>query len=99
MEDVVSLYQLNEGKQVRVVDKTELRLQQALARFSSQPNDGLVDVRVVAALLGRSTASVWRDAANGRLSKPIKVGGSTRWRVGDVRAALRGGGGNVVGHA
>jgi predicted DNA-binding transcriptional regulator AlpA len=45
---------------------------------------------VVGALLGRSTASVWRDVSHGRLAQPRRVGaGSTRWRVGDVRAALK----------
>jgi len=75
---------------VRANGNIEERVRRALARFSAQPDDGLVDVRVVAALLGRSTASIWRDTAKGRLTKPIKVGGSTRWRAGDVRAALRG---------
>jgi hypothetical protein len=31
----------------------------------------------------------------GRLASPVKVGHSTRWRVGDVPAALNAGGRNV----
>jgi predicted DNA-binding transcriptional regulator AlpA len=81
-------------------EKSEQRLHLALTRFPSQPDDALIDVRVVAVLLGRSTASVWRDVSHGRLPPPRRIGaGSTRWRVGDVRAALRRGGRNAVADA
>ena len=77
-------------KAVRIGENAEQRLHLALTRFPSQPDDALIDVRVVGALLGRSTASVWRDVSHGRLAQPRRVGaGSTRWRVGDVRAALK----------
>jgi predicted DNA-binding transcriptional regulator AlpA len=90
----------SERKPARRGEKAEQRLHLALTRFPSQPDDALIDVRVVAALLGRSTASVWRDLSRGRLPQPQRIGvGSTRWRVGNVRAALRSRGGNVVDRA
>jgi predicted DNA-binding transcriptional regulator AlpA len=65
------------------------RLRRTLVLFPALPDDALVDVRVVAKLLGRSVASVWRDSAQGRLARPIHIGiQSTRWKVADVRAAL-----------
>lgn len=77
--------------------KVRRRVDRALETFPFLPDAALIDVRVVSALLGRSTASVWRDVAQGRLSPPVHVGArSTRWRVGDVRAALNGGGRNVA---
>ena len=67
------------------------RLNETLGRFDVLPAEALIDITAVCAVLGRSPASVWRDAAGGRLAPPIRVGiRSTRWRVGDVRAALRG---------
>ena len=61
----------------------------ALANFDSLPDSALVDVKVTAAVLGRSPSSVWRDARLGRLPAPIKAGpASTRWKVGAIRAHL-----------
>ncbi len=36
--------------------------------------------------IGKST--LWRDAKAGKLPAPVKIGGCTRWRVSDIRAAL-----------
>jgi predicted DNA-binding transcriptional regulator AlpA len=73
-------------------DSMRRRVDRTLETFPSLPDAALVDIRVVSALLGRSRASIWRDVATGRLPAPIKLGGSTRWRVGGVRAALGGAG-------
>ncbi len=64
------------------------RVERALETFPVLPDEALIDIRVVSTLLGRSAASIWRDVERGRLAPPVKVGHSTRWRVGDVRAAL-----------
>jgi predicted DNA-binding transcriptional regulator AlpA len=72
-------------------EKIAQRVQRALSQFDFLPDDALVDVRVVSALRGRSRASTWRDVAQGRLAHPVRIARSTRWRVGDVRAALKGG--------
>jgi predicted DNA-binding transcriptional regulator AlpA len=69
-------------------DNIKRRVDRALETFPSLPDAALVDIRVVSALLGRSRASIWRDVGRGRLASPVKMGHSTRWRVGDVRAAL-----------
>lgn len=66
------------------------RVDRALETFPFLPDEALIGVHVVGALLGRSRASIWRDVERGRLTHPVKVGHSTRWRVGDVRAALAG---------
>lgn len=67
------------------------RIAPTLKNFNNLPADALIDNWTVAALLGRSRASVWRDVAQGRLAQPLHVGArSTRWRVGDVRAAMAG---------
>jgi predicted DNA-binding transcriptional regulator AlpA len=71
-------------------DNIRRRVDRALQTFQFLPDAALTDVRVVCALLGRSRASIWRDVERGRLAHPVKVGHSTRWRIGDVRAALAG---------
>lgn len=71
-------------------DNIKRRVDRALETFPFLPDEALIDIRAVCALLGRSSASIWRDVAAGRLAAPVKVGCSTRWRVGDVRAALAG---------
>ena len=78
-------------------DDIAKRVRHTLALFPNLPDDALVDVRLVSIILNRSIASVWRDAKQGRLASPVHVGArSARWRVGDVRAALRGENGNVA---
>lgn len=69
--------------------RIEERVARTLKLFPSLPDDALIDDRTVAALLGRSRPSVWRDVAGGRIPAPIKVGArSTRWRVGEIRQCL-----------
>ena len=68
-----------------------LRVRRVLEMFQILPDNALVERRVVSAVLGRSAASTWRDAAHGRLAPPIHIGRSARWRVGDVRIAMKGG--------
>jgi predicted DNA-binding transcriptional regulator AlpA len=46
----------------------------------------LVDIRELSALLSRSAGALERDQAAGRLPAPIYVGGSRRWRRGEVEA-------------
>ena len=53
------------------------RVDRALETFPFLPDTAVIGVRVVSALLGRSTASVWRDVAHGRLARPVRIGGST----------------------
>jgi excisionase family DNA binding protein len=48
------------------------------------------DVRLIAAdqladMLDVSTRTVWRLLSAGRLIQPIRIGGSVRWRLNEVR--------------
>ncbi|SED20263.1 transcriptional regulator, AlpA family [Rhizobiales bacterium GAS191] len=71
-------------------DNIKRRVQLVLEQFSSLPDEALIEIRVVCALRGRSSASTWRDVAAGRLAPPVRVGErSSRWRVGDVRSSIR----------
>ena len=46
----------------------------------------IMTVREVAEFFGVSVSTIWRWAAEGTISKPIKVGGSTRWRRSEIEA-------------
>ena len=70
--------------------RIRLRVSRALEAFPYLPDEALIEVRAVSHLLGRCPASVWRDVTAGRLAQPVKIGSSTRWRVGDVRRVLVG---------
>lgn len=72
----------------RIVQRTASRVSQ----FPSLPDEALVDVRVVSAILNRSVASVWRDVTRGVLEPPVRLGAQSRgFRVGNIRAVARGG--------
>lgn len=61
----------------------------ALELFDSLPDSAMVDVKIVAAILSRSETSIWRDARNAKMPRPLKVGpASTRWNVGAIRRHL-----------
>lgn len=57
----------------------------------SSPVALLVTARDVAAMLGVSTATVWRLRSAGKLPPPLKVGGAVRWRKADIEAWVRAG--------
>ena len=79
-----------ELKLKRRSDQIKRRVDRALETFPFLPDEALIDIRAVCALRGRSRASTWRDVAAGRLPSPVKIGSSTRWQVGGVRATLAG---------
>ena len=41
----------------------------------------LIDVKRLANLLGVSTRHVWRMQDGGAMPKPVRLGGSVRWRL------------------
>ena len=45
----------------------------------------LVSASELAELLQVSTRTLWRLRSNGKLIAPIKLGGSTRWRLEEVQ--------------
>ncbi len=60
--------------------------QRALEDFDKLPASAKVPVQVVAAREGVSAVTVWRRVKSGVLPAPVKVGGTTRWIVGELRA-------------
>jgi predicted DNA-binding transcriptional regulator AlpA len=70
--------------------KTQTSIPDALAAFDSLPDSALVPQAVTQGLYACSAATVWRRVKSGAIPAPIKIVGSTRWRVGDLRKALRG---------
>lgn len=48
----------------------------------------LLSDRDVAAMIGASRSSVWRDVDRGLLPRPIKFAGRTRWLLSEVEAAI-----------
>lgn len=58
--------------------------------FDSLPDSALASAKIIAALFDISENTVWRMARDGRLAKPVYLSsGTTRWRVGDIRKALK----------
>jgi predicted DNA-binding transcriptional regulator AlpA len=45
----------------------------------------LTDIKGLERMLGRDERSLWRDHSAGRLPRPIKLGGLTKWRVAEIR--------------
>ncbi len=46
----------------------------------------LLSAETVAELLGISIRTLWRLRAAGRLPRPVRLGGSVRWRPEDIQA-------------
>jgi predicted DNA-binding transcriptional regulator AlpA len=61
-----------------------------ISGFDSLPNAAMVDVKVVAALIDCNVSTVWTKAKHDGFPQPRKIGGSTRWNVGELRAYLTG---------
>ena len=61
----------------------------ALKNFDSLPDSANVRQPVVQALIGCSSATVWRMVKRGTLPAPRKLSlNVTAWNVGDLRKAL-----------
>lgn len=63
---------------------------QAVHQFEALPDSALLTINACGVLLSWSRSTINRAFASGRLTK-IKLGHSTRIRVGEVRALLAGG--------
>lgn len=50
--------------------------------------DRLLSVKETAQTLGCSVATVWRRVADGTISKPVKIGGMTRWPESEITALI-----------
>lgn len=62
----------------------------ALAKFDELPDAAGVDDKVVAALCSCNVSTVWDRVKKGTFLQPIRIGGSTRWNVGQLRSFLAG---------
>ena len=51
----------------------------------------VVSAKVLARLLGVSLRQVWRLNSSGKLPKPIRLGGSVRWRRDEIMAFIEAG--------
>lgn len=65
-------------------------------RNDRQPRDvkGISDARLVSAeelarILAISTRSLWRLRSAGQLPRPVKLGGSIRWRIDEVERWIK----------
>lgn len=62
---------------------------QTTPNLDTLPDSSFVSCQTLAAALETSLTTIWRWSKSGRLPKPHRLGeGTTRWRVGEVRAAL-----------
>lgn len=61
----------------------------ALQQFDHLPASANVRLPVVIGLFGCSAPTVWRRVKSGGVPAPRKIGGTTVWNVGELRAALR----------
>jgi predicted DNA-binding transcriptional regulator AlpA len=62
-----------------------------LTSLHSLPDDALVGVDLVAALLGVSERHIWRLNDRNAIVAPLRLGAVRRWRLGDLRQWLRDG--------
>jgi excisionase family DNA binding protein len=51
----------------------------------------LIPVEQVGAILNVSTRTVWRLLSTKRLPEPVRIGGSVRWRLDQVRQWIEAG--------
>jgi len=51
----------------------------------------LIGAEELAQMLDVSTRTVWRLLSTGRLVQPVRLGGSVRWRLDEVREWIKNG--------
>lgn len=59
--------------------------------FDHLPDAAHVSVQTVAALYGCKIPTVWARLRKHEIPNPRRFGSHTRWNVGELRAALKGG--------
>lgn len=50
--------------------------------------DTLLSVRETAKILNCGTSTVWRRASEGLIPRPLKIGGTSRWKLSDIEAVI-----------
>lgn len=66
---------------------THIKTPTAVQRFDELPNSALISISDSGAIAGRSRASIYRHFRAGELTL-VKVGDSTRIRVGELRRLI-----------
>ena len=67
------------------------RVRESLENFDVLPDAAIIRVHTVAAVKGCSVPTVWRHLQLGLLPAPVRPSPKvTGWRVGDIRAHLKG---------
>lgn len=56
--------------------------------FDALPDAAHVDVKTVATLYGCAVSTIWARLRRGQIPTPKHFGGSTRWNIGELKAAL-----------
>lgn len=59
-----------------------------MADITNLDLDVLVGIKTVCCALDRSRASIYRDIERGDFPEPVKIGGSSRWPVSELRARM-----------
>ena len=57
--------------------------------IAERSDDALISLAEFSDFLSRSKASIYRDIRAKRIDPPIKIGRSSRWRVGYARSLTR----------
>lgn len=63
----------------------------ATSQASGSEDVRLIAADEVAAMLDVSTRTVWRLLSTGRMVQPLRIGGSVRWRLDEVREWIKNG--------
>ncbi len=63
------------------------KIYDAVSQFDAAPDAMLLDIPTACAITSRSRASIYRHFTAGDLT-PVKVGNSTRIKVGDLRRLI-----------
>jgi prophage regulatory protein len=67
----------------------ERRVSEALANFSTLPDDAILRVHPTARICGCGPATIWRGSRLGTFPAPVKLSPKiTGWRVGELRRYL-----------
>lgn len=70
-------------------DVNKSSIPDALANFSSMPDEAFIRLPVMVGLYGISAASIWRGVKKSSIPAPVRLTErTTAWNVGVVRASL-----------
>ena len=70
------------------IHAADITVDPAVQKFESLPDSARVRVSTGAALMDISLPTLYRLVKNGKLPRPIKIGGTSGFNVGELRAVL-----------